>query len=152
MTYQNIKKIIFTGPESTGKSTAAIKFSKLLKLPLVDEFARSYLNAINGEYKMKDLYEILEGQYLSEERAHIKSSVIICDTDWLTIDIWANDVFNKGMKPPDDLSTRYYYVCPPDIPWQPDPLRENPNDRDRLFDLYIEKLNELNLSYEIYKR
>ena len=37
-------------------------------------------------------------------------------------------------------------VCAPDIPWEYDPLRENRDDRDRLFDEYAAVLsaNQIN--------
>ncbi|MFP6606898.1 MAG: ATPase, partial [Myxococcota bacterium] len=31
---------------------------------------------------------------------------------------------------------REYLLAKPDLPWQPDPLRESPTDRDRLFGVY----------------
>ena len=34
------------------------------------------------------------------------------------------------------LERRHYLLCAPDIQWSPDPLRENPHDRERLFELY----------------
>ena len=37
----------------------------------------------------------------------------------------------------------HYFLCKPDIPWEPDPLRENPEDRERLFKLYERGLLEI---------
>ena len=36
-----------------------------------------------------------------------------------------------------------YLLCTPDIPWIPDPFRENPHDRDQLFDIYHQELTGL---------
>jgi len=152
MRYSSIRKIIFTGPESTGKSTAAMKMSFQNSLPIVYEYARTFLEEQGPQYQMADLYHILEKQYDSEEEAHAKSDVIICDTDWLTIHVWAQEKFGKLIKPPRDLEERYYIICPPDIPWEMDPLRENPEDRDRLFDIYMEKLAYYDLDFEMLKR
>jgi len=152
MSYQNIRKIIFTGPESTGKTTAATKMSVHLDLPLVEEYARQYLIDNGPQYKMSDLYNILNKQYDDEESAQLQSEVIICDTDWLTIDIWAKEKFNKRIKPPYDLAERHYILCPPDIPWEQDPLRENPNDRERLYEIYMHEILRLGVSFEIINR
>jgi nicotinamide riboside kinase len=40
-------------------------------------------------------------------------------------------------------------LCSPDIPWEPDPLRENPHDRDRLFQVYLAMLEKLRKPYAI---
>ena len=45
--------------------------------------------------------------------------------------------------------TRYYILCDPKIPWQQDRLRENPHNRDELFDMYIKKLTDYKLNYSV---
>ncbi len=152
MTTQNISKIIFTGPESTGKTVAATKYAKDTSLPLVVEYARAYLEKKGGSYRLSDLYTILEEQYKLEEIAQAKSDLIVCDTDWLTIHIWAKDKYNKEIRPPFDIADRYYILCPPDIPWEADPLREHPEDRERLYELYKGAILRYDLSFEILKR
>jgi len=42
-----------------------------------------------------------------------------------------------------------YWLCKPDIPWASDPLRENQNDRMRLFKLYQSLLDELKVPFII---
>ena len=42
---------------------------------------------------------------------------------------------------------RFYFLLKPDIPWQADPLRENPENRDWLFEEYKEKLECFGLPY-----
>ena len=44
----------------------------------------------------------------------------------------------------------YYLLCAPDIPWEPDPLRENGGHmREKLFHLYMQVLETHKLRYEI---
>ena len=45
----------------------------------------------------------------------------------------------------------FYFLCKPDIPWEDDPLRESPLDRDRLFMKYEENLNEQGFDYAVLK-
>ena len=45
----------------------------------------------------------------------------------------------------------YYLLCKPDIPWEEDRLRENPNERDDIFDVYETTLKKRNLNYKIVK-
>jgi nicotinamide riboside kinase len=40
-------------------------------------------------------------------------------------------------------------LCRPDIPWEEDPLREHPEQREQLFDLYHKSLIEHNLPFTI---
>lgn len=152
MKNQSIRKIIFTGPESTGKTTEAMKLAFVNQLPIVYEYARTYLEEKGMTYKMTDLYNILEKQYDLEDEAQSQSEVIVCDTDWLTIHVWAMEVFGKRIKPPYDMEERHYILCPPNIPWEPDPLRENPLDRDRLYEIYVKQLERLGASYEVLRR
>ncbi len=145
-----IDKIILTGPESCGKSTLAHQIANHFQLPIVVEVAREYLQEIDRPYNLEDLQEIAIIQEEQEEK-YLKS---ICDTDLLTLYIWKMEVFNlcdiKWLKSLSDGSPKkHYLLCKPDLPWEPDPLRENPNDRDRLFDVYIEALELIGLSYSV---
>tara|TARA_B100000609_G_C17022428_1_gene334411 strand:+ start:122 stop:310 length:189 start_codon:yes stop_codon:yes gene_type:complete len=42
-------------------------------------------------------------------------------------------------------------LCYPDIPWEYDAQRENPNDRLALFKLYEEEIKKLKVNYIILK-
>jgi len=85
---------------------------------------------------------------------------IICDTDLLVVMIWSEakyghcdpwiyNTFENSIK--QQTSTRYYYLCDSKIPWQADQLRENPDNRDELFNLYLQKLKEYELDHSIVK-
>jgi nicotinamide riboside kinase len=45
----------------------------------------------------------------------------------------------------------HLFLCAPDIPWEADKLRENPLDRERLFQLYEELLTKNNCSFSILR-
>ncbi len=42
-----------------------------------------------------------------------------------------------------------FLLCYPDLPWEFDPLRENPDNREDLFILYKKTLDSLNLPYSL---
>ena len=71
----------------------------------------------------------------------------------ITIRIWSEEVFGHGHPLLKQLSTDVQYdhwlLCYPDIPWEADPLRENPTDRDRLFNVYEAMLTKLGKPYTI---
>lgn len=146
-------RIVFTGAESTGKTTIARYIANHYKLPLVEEFSREYL-AGRESYEYDDLLKIANGQLSSEyEITNLNPRILICDTDIITIKIWAVYQFGKCHKWIEEqlekIGSGHYFLCAPDIPWAYDRLRENPNDRDELNCLYQEELSKLNLNYSI---
>ena len=143
------KVIVITGPESSGKTTLATQLSSYWKAPLIAEVARDYL-ADKHFYQQCDLLEIAKQQHEEESKtlSHFPNR-IVCDTDLLVIMIWSE--FKYGSCDPwiyeafehcmaRNSTNRHYYLCDSNIPWQADPLRENPNNRNQLFELYLEKL------------
>ena len=152
------KIIVITGPESSGKTTLANQLSDYWRMPLVSEFARDYLQE-KESYQQHDLLEIAKQQHNQEQTLLCDSpEKIICDTDLLVIMIWSEvkygncdpwiyNTFEQSIK--QKASTRLYYLCDPQIPWQADRLRENPDNRDELFNLYLQKLKEYDLDYGI---
>jgi nicotinamide riboside kinase len=143
--------IVVTGPESSGKTTLVNRLKSDYGVPIVTEFARTYLaQKADLGYDYSDLETMARCQNIQESEAHKAYPLIICDTDIITIDIWALEVFGKSIGlPNNNVDQKYYLLCKPDIPWVADPLRENPDDRDRLFEVYEQYLKKHKLSYEV---
>lgn len=147
-----MKKITLTGPESSGKTTIAQRLAMDFNAPLVTEYARIYLEQLNQPYQKSDLRKIAQGQLLAEkEVTENKSRYLICDTDLLTIIIWSEEKY--GSVDPwiseaySNQQTDLYFLLRPTLPWTYDPQRENPNDRDRLFQIYRKKLRQYRQPY-----
>lgn len=129
-------KIAFTGPESSGKTTLALQVAAKWKGLYIEEFAREYL-AQKSSYVQSDLDAIAKGQ---QEKWNVQTPLLVADTDMTVLCIWSqykyesiSDCIRKGFLEQDfDI----LFLCKPDIPWEFDPLRENPENRDELFDLY----------------
>lgn len=150
--------IVLTGPESSGKTTLANQLAEYWQAPLVQEASRNYLQHKTA-YQQHDLLEIAKLQYQQELKALANcSGKIVCDTDLLVIIIWSEvkygqcdswiyEMFEKSIR--QESVSRYYYLCDFNIPWQEDPLRENPDNRDELFELYLQKIKDYKLSYNI---
>lgn len=143
--------IVLTGPESCGKTQLAEALSRQLNLPVVHEHARNFLQprASKPDYQPSDLIQLLELQMNSEQRP----GSLILDTDILTLIIWwrekygpVPEIFQHTMS---TQLPRHYLLCAPDLAWQPDPLRENPHDRERLFAVYERELTLRGLSFDV---
>ena len=142
-------KIIITGPESSGKTTLCQQLSTHFNIPFVKEFARAYIDALDRSYIIDDLLSIAKGQLKSE----INSQLL--DTDLITIKIWGEYKYGSCDKwiidqiKKQKSEKRFYLLCSPDIPWYSDNQRENSNDREAIFKIYKQELENLGHDYLI---
>lgn len=160
-------KIVVTGPESSGKTTLAADLAAALGTVWVPEFARTYLAYLGRPYEHKDLKTICLGQFAWETWYHeamlrkcadvmMPRPVLICDTDWTVIHVWEAYKFGSrsvalSPSPLAPHSSSVYLLCLPDIPWQPDPLREHPEERNVLFEMYENLLRDMEARYIIVR-
>ena len=140
-------KIIATGPESSGKTTLCKALSKHFNLPFSKEYAREYLDALNRDYNQDDLLKIAKGQLQAE------NGIQLLDTDLITLKIWSEYKYGSCDKwilnqiEKQKSEKRFYLLCKSDIPWEADPQRENPNNREELFEIYKTELESLGHTY-----
>ena len=75
-----MKKVVITGPESSGKSTLSKHLSESLFTPHVREYAREYIASLDRSYKKDDLIPIAKGQIeLEKDIISQTPSYLICD-------------------------------------------------------------------------
>lgn len=141
-------KIVITGPESTGKTTLAQQLAQYYKTLWCPEYARQYIDELQRPYEQKDLLQIAKGQIALEEQLVLqKPSLLICDTDLITIKIWS--IFKYQTCPRwiiQQINQRHYdlyLLCGIDIPWAYDPQREHPHLREELYAIYRQTLADL---------
>ncbi len=151
-----LKRVSITGPESTGKSKLAAWLAEVYQTTWVPEYARAYLEKNGPRYALEDVVAIARGQLERENRAARKAKkVLFCDTDPLVTKIWCEVVFGvcPGWIEKQFTTHRYdlYLLCYPDLRWEPDPLRENPDNRMELFALYRKVLEENGMPYRVVK-
>ncbi len=144
-------RIAITGPESSGKTTLARQLAERLNADFIPEFARQYLENKEGKYTQADLDEIAREHKESVSKS--QKSIKIIDTDYFVLKVWSEYRFGNSTSYIDELIAEevfdFHFVCKPNIPWEDDPLRENPHDRDELFDLYIQHLDHYQRPYEV---
>ena len=115
-----------------------------------------------GQIKAENEVEKAFLKTFSRKKSAKMPEFFICDTDVLTIKIWSEEKYGRcddfiiqqfqmsnvkcqvSDTPTETsnvkLQTIYLLCSPEGIVWEADPLRENPNDRDRLFAIYEQNL------------
>ena len=146
-------KIVLTGPECSGKTTLATQLAEHYGVSIAPEPAREHFQP-EQVYQPSDLLHLAATQCRLEGNAGPKLQVL--DTDLQNIYLWWQEKFGPApmtlQRCYADYSSqrdRIYLLCRPDIPWEFDPLRENPRDRDRLYQLYRDDLTARKLTYEV---
>jgi NadR type nicotinamide-nucleotide adenylyltransferase len=149
---KTVYRISITGPESSGKTTLAQALAARFQTLWVPEYARAYLETLARPYVFEDLEEIAKGQIAWEdESAREANKLLFCDTDLLVLKVWSE--YKYGRCAPfilEALAARpydLYLLCRPDIPWVPDPLRENPGEREELYNIYLSELRSMNARF-----
>lgn len=151
---RSMVKIVLTGAESTGKSVLSQHLAKHYNALVIPELARTYIENLNRHYTYKDVEEIARLQIEKEQGINSNESMVFFDT-WLIITkVWLDFVFGKS---PDWLKHHIlaskidlFLVCDIDIPWEPDPVRENGGETRKLLQqIYINELRSFGFTYEI---
>ena len=149
-----IKKISIIGPESSGKTLLANILSRIINCKKTNEFAREYLYK-KITYDFEDLDKIAVGQNNLIRQYLNKDNYLIADTSNIVTEIWSKLKFNQVSKKVAEISKSEifdgYILCKPDIPWEFDKLRENPNNRMEIYSYYLNILKERKLNFIIAK-
>lgn len=150
---KQIKKIAIVGPESTGKSTITQQLAKHYKTLWVPEYARYYCAALTEPCNLQDEINMYHGQVALEESvlAIAEKDLIFCDTTFITVKIWSNEVFGETPQVVLDALPNYIYdlylLMDIDLPWQEDPLRDFPHKREHFMQVWHQELKTLNANY-----
>lgn len=153
-------KIVLFGPESTGKTTLCKELAKYFLVDWKPEYARLYLeNKLNSNILTdaicpeEDLMPIVLGQIELENTIENNNKFVFLDTNPLETLVYAKYYFNKtypwlekivGFRKYD-----YYLLTDISVVWQPDILRDKPNNRQEIFDLFLNELIIRKLDFDI---
>lgn len=154
-------KVVLYGPESTGKTTLTQQLARHYQTVCVPEFMRGFL-----EKKWKkqrkliskdDLVPIAKGQLALEKKAAGKvENLLLCDTDLLELKVYSEYYYN-GFCPEfikneaTKNNSGIYLLTYIDVPWEPDMLRDRPNNRAEMFCIFEAELKKQGFLYEILK-
>ena len=157
----NVKVIVVTGPESTGKSTLCQQLAEHFHSEYITEYARNYVAERDYKYTYEDVEHIARYQheYLRKKIEEIKRKpvesdepyILFVDTHLIITKVWFEKVYGREpewiadaiKQSPVDL----YLLCQPDTPWEYDPVRENPEIRQELYDRYKALIEQYGFKY-----
>lgn len=148
-------KIAVVGPESTGKSTMAQFLANELKTLCVPEYARYYCKHLKNSYTPQDELNMFYGQLALEDAilASTTSDIIICDTTIMTVKIWSDHLFGETpLSVTKEIASRHYdlyLLMDINLPWEDDPLRDFPNQREYFLNIWKKELDTIGAKYTI---
>ena len=146
-------KVGIIGPESTGKSTLARYLAKRYNGIYVPESAREYMEKLDRAYTIEDVEHIAKQQI--RQLQELEDELYFFDTELVITKVWFE--YKYGSCPSwleqaiQDYPMDVYLICYPDIKWEPDPVRENPDIRLELFQRYESEVQKLDIPYYIIK-
>lgn len=126
-----------------------------LACPWIPEYARDYIGQLSRPYNYNDIVHIAETQVQQKEKKEKAGVALLVLDTWLIITkIWFLEVYNKYPSWLDNEilkgKTDLFLICKPDIPWIPDPLRENGGEkREYLMNRYIEEIRKIGAEYKM---
>jgi NadR type nicotinamide-nucleotide adenylyltransferase len=150
-----VKLVVITGPECTGKSTLSQQLATHYNTVFVPEYARQYIENLCRPYTYEDVLHIAETQRSqAHELIGRAKGVLFLDTYLIITKVWFDVVFNRHPQWIDDELSRniisLYLLCDTSIPWQADPVRENGGAmREKLYLMYKDELEKLGCNYSV---
>jgi len=147
-----IKKVAIIGPECTGKSDLSKFLAERFNTVWIPEYARGYIDHLVRPYNQQDLLTIAHGQLrLEDEWMRDANRVLICDTNLYVIKVWSEFKYgNCHEEILTSIATRQYdlylltYI---DIPWENDPQREHPEQRENLYNIYLQEMKNQSVPF-----
>lgn len=143
------RRIVVTGPESTGKTTLAQRLAALAGSEWVPEASRIYAERKGTELLVSDVAPIAREHIrladAAAERARAGgSALLVLDTDLLSTVVYARHYYDT-VPPWVERAERarrgdLYLLCDIDVEWIPDGIRDRPQNRAEMFALFRDAL------------
>jgi nicotinamide riboside kinase len=146
-------KIALFGPESTGKTTLANQLSEHFNTVCVPEFARDYLQEKWDKTAqicdVDDMLPIAYGQtQLENELLSKANKFLFCDTNLMVTKVFSEVYYNYCDPLLDKAAKNHEYdlvfLTDIDVPWEKDDLRDKPQGREAIFEVFKQTLIDTN--------
>ncbi|MEP3891108.1 MAG: AAA family ATPase [Hellea sp.] len=150
-----IKKAVFLGGESTGKSSLAEMLAARLGTQYAPEYGREIWEQKKGQLSFEDLLHIAQTQ-IKREASLLPTSRdwLFCDTSPLTTLFYSDSMFGKTDPELEKLSQLTYdvtFLCAPDFEFVQDGTRQGAAFRERQHQWYLSALKQRAIDYVLLK-
>ena len=165
-----IKKFVFIGPESSGKTTLCKMLSEKYKTLWVKEYCRvvaeektkdadNVSNEINFNFTLDDFINMAHRQNKEEyEYSKKVNKILICDNDTFALTIWCERYLNQYYTEIYDIyknadylhnNQKLYILTKPNVEFVQDGFRDGEHIRDWMYLRFIEELEFKKMNYFI---
>lgn len=163
-----IKKFIFVGPESSGKTTLCKILSSKYKTPWVKEYCRvaaeeklqeTSNSEINLNFSLDNFIDMAHRQNKEEYELSKKcNNILICDNDSFALTIWCERYLNIYHQEIFDIYKNAYYLnneekiyilTKPNVPFVQDGYRDGEHIREWMYERFISEFKKHNITYYI---
>jgi NadR type nicotinamide-nucleotide adenylyltransferase len=135
-------RVVFTGSESTGKSTLAAAVAQHYRVEVVPEFVRAFAEQRGGVIEFSDHGPIARGQMaLEDEYIGRARTLVVQDTDLLSTVVYCKHYFGRCPEWIEDAARArrpdLYLLCGTDVPWRADGVRDRGHMREEMQELFV---------------
>jgi NadR type nicotinamide-nucleotide adenylyltransferase len=147
-----VRRVVISGPESTGKTTLARRLAERHGTAWVPEYVRTYLESQPPReppslVRWEEVEAIARGQLEAEESAAgLARRLLLCDTDLHSTKVYCEHYFGRC---PDwvaraarERAYDLHLLMGVDVPWTADPLRDQPGLREEMLATFRRELAE----------
>lgn len=149
-------RIAIVGPESTGKTILARKLAEYYRGEWIPEYARKYMEVLDRPYTFKDVENIAHWLLDAYHARQNSTQPVFFDTEMIITKVWFEVAFGRVPDAMDkwlrQMDFDAFLLCYHDLPWEPDPVRENGGKmREILYHRYLSEIKKRDKPYSIIK-
>ena len=150
-----VRKVVFLGAESTGKTTLARELAARRSTVWAPEFGRELWEQKGGRLNFDDLELIAREQLRREDELALEArDVLFCDTNVLATELWSRRLFGTASPGLAELAVRtgadyLTFLCEPDFAFEQDGTRETRREQLAFHALVREDLERRRLPFAV---
>lgn len=150
-----MKRAVFLGGESTGKTTLTKALAARLETQFAAEYGRELWNKKDGVLVFEDMEIIAQTQVMRENSlSKLAKDWLFCDTSPLTTAFYSQSMFGTVSPKLEQLSERDYdttFLCVPDFDFVQDGTRQGEGFRQAQHEWYLDALRKREIPFTLLR-